>query len=197
MTDAPARFSRQSRPMFYVIGGASGSGKTTLLALLRQARPDIRWHDFDERWIGGGKQERQQLTQVWMKAALEHRAPFGLLGQCPLGEVLAAPDAPRLGGVRHLLLDLDDIERVRRLRGRGDGQATQDTLNWAAWLRVHQVLPDWRPDVLKEESWPEMRWERWLGREAPDWPGQTLNATGLTPLECTERVLDWLGTEAS
>lgn len=181
--------------MFYVIGGASGSGKTTLLPLLREKRPDIAWHDFDERWVGGGKHERQQLTQVWMEAALEHGTPFGLLGQCPLGEVLAVPDAPRLGGVRHLLLDLDDVERVRRLRGRGDGQATQDTLNWAAWLRVHQVLPDWRPDVLTDGGWPEMRWERWLGRENIEWPGRTLNATGLTPPECAKRVLCWLETE--
>ncbi|TSA87309.1 hypothetical protein FNU79_05345 [Deinococcus detaillensis] len=178
--------------MFYVISGAAGSGKTTLLPFLRQARPEVAWQDFDERWTGGGRVERQELTQRWIETALEHGRAFGLLGQCPLGEVLAAPDAPRLEGIRHLLVDLSDVERIRRLMTRGDDQVTQETLNWAAWLRVHQVMPDWRPNVLMSGGWPAMRWERWHGREADYWPGLTLNVSGLTPAESAERVLAWL-----
>ena len=182
--------------MLYVIGGASGAGKTTLLPLLKRSRPDVQWHDFDERWTGGGKRERQELTQGWVQSALEHGRGFGLLGQCPLGELLAVPGAPLLAGLRHLLLDVGDVERVRRLRRRGDGQDTQETLNWAAWLRVHQTLPDWRPDVLTEGGWEEMRWERWRGHPRPDWPGSTLDASGLTPDQTASRVLAWMDAEA-
>ncbi|MGI8747434.1 MAG: hypothetical protein ACR2J4_03645, partial [Deinococcus sp.] len=124
--------------MLYVIGGASGSGKTTLLPFLRWSRPDISWHDFDERHGRGGKHGRQQVAETWIQTALETTGDFGLLGQCPLGEILAAPSASGLRGLQHLLLDVSDIERVRRLRRRGDSLDTQDMLNWAAWMRVHE-----------------------------------------------------------
>lgn len=189
--------------MFYVIGGASGAGKSTVLPLLRRLRPDVRWHDFDERWAGGDKAERQQLTEGWIRAALTAGGDFGLLGQCPLGEILATPSAPELPGVRHLLLDVDDVERIRRLRERGDAQASQDVLNWAAWLRAHQAYADWRPDVLTENGWAEMRWERWLGQETAQqqtaqqqtsqWPGSTLNATDLNPQETALQIATMLG----
>ncbi|CAM3855211.1 hypothetical protein [Deinococcus frigens] len=94
--------------------------------------------------------------------------------------------------MRHLL-DVDDVERIRRLRGRGEGQVTQDTLNWAAWLRAHQAYPDWQPDVLTGDGWPEMRWERWLGRETVQWPGRILNATALTPQETALQIVTMLG----
>lgn len=178
--------------MFYVIGGASGAGKSALLPRLRQLRPDVNWHDFAERWGGGDKAERQRQTEYWLRAALETDGHFGLLGPCPLGEILAAPSAPALPGLRHLLLDVDDVERVRRLRQRGSPDATQDTLNWAAWLRAHQAFADWQPDVLTGGGWPEMRWERWLGQKTALWPGNTLNATGLSPQEAALQIVSML-----
>lgn len=177
--------------MLFVIGGASGSGKSTLLPLLRAACSSVQWHDFDERWRGGGKAERQQLLETWVQTARGAGGDFGLLGQCPLGEVLAAPSTPHLPGVRHLLLDVGDVERIRRLRARGDGLATQDMLNWAAWMRAHQAYPDWRPDVLMRDGWDEMRWERWHGRPGVFWPGFTLDATGLTLDQTTQRIVTW------
>ena len=180
--------------MLIVLGGASGSGKTTLLPLLRQTRPSVGWHDFDERWSGGGRLERQRLTEGWIQTALEHSGDFGLLGQCPLGEVLAAPSAAHLPGVRHLLLDVGDVERIRRLRARGDGLASQDMLNWAAWMRAHQAYPDWRPDVLTEGGWTGMRWERWIGRHVVTWPGATLDTTSLSPHEAARHVQAWLSS---
>lgn len=179
--------------MFYVISGAPGSGKSTVLPRLRRLRPDVAWHSFDERWTGDGKAERQHQTEGWIRTALETGGHFGLLGPCPLGELLAAPSAPALPGLRHLLLDVDDVERIRRLRGRGGAEATQDTLNWAAWLRAHQAYPDWQPDVLTEDGWPDMRWDRWLGQSAAPWPGSTLNATGLSPQETALQIVSMLG----
>lgn len=179
--------------MFYVIGGASGAGKSTVLPLLQRLRPDVRWHDFDEHGAAGDKAERQQQTERWIQAALGLVGDFGLLGPCPLGEILAAPSAPELPGLRHLLLDVDDVERIRRLRERGVGEATQDTLNWAAWLRVHQAFADWQPGVLTNGGWADMHWDRWLGQDAAPWPGQTLNATGLTPQETALQIVAMLG----
>ncbi|MBZ9714594.1 hypothetical protein [Deinococcus multiflagellatus] len=178
--------------MLIVLAGASGSGKSTLLPWLKAVRPDIRWHDFDERWVGGGKRERQQLTEGWIQTALHSPRPLGLLGPCPRGEVLAAPGAQHLSAVHHLLLDVADPERVRRLRARGDGHATQDMLNWAAWLRVHQVLADWEPQVLTDDAWEEMRWPQWQAAPQATWPGQTLDTTGLTPEQTAQRVQVWL-----
>lgn len=183
--------------MLFVISGASGSGKSTLLPVLRAACPTVQWHDFDERWQGGGKAERQQLLEKWVQTALQAEGDFGLLGQCPLGEVLAAPSTPRLPGIRHLLLDIGDVERVRRLRARGDGLATQDMLNWAAWMRAHEAYSDWHPDVLMKDGWDEMRWERWHGHPDVSWSGVTFDVTGLAPDQTSERILTWVAEAAA
>ncbi|SMB81698.1 hypothetical protein [Deinococcus hopiensis] len=183
--------------MLFVISGASGSGKSTILPLLREAHPSVQWHDFDERWQGGGKVERQQLLEQWVQTALQAEGDFGLLGQCPLGEVLAAPSTSCLAGIRHLLLDVADVERIRRLRGRGDGLASQDMLNWAAWMRAHEAYPDWRPDVLMEDSWDLMCWGRWHERPGVPWPGATFDVTELTPDRTAQRVLTWATNPAA
>lgn len=187
-----ASIGRYAAPMLYVLGGASGAGKTTLVPHLNRLRPTVRWHDFDSRWRwhGGTHRERQQLTQEWIEAALGHDGDFGLAGACPLGELLAAPSFSQLPGLRHLLLDIGDVERIGRLRRRGDGCDTQEILNWAAWLRVHEVMPDWRPDVLMQGGWEEMRWDRWVGRPEVPWPGQALDVSGLSPEAAARRVLD-------
>lgn len=183
--------------MLYVISGAAGSGKSTILPLLRASLPTVQWHDFDERWKGGGKVERQHLLEEWMQTALHAEGDFGLLGPCPLGEVLAAPSTPRLPGVRHLLLDVSDVERIARLRARGDGLASQDMLNWAAWMRAHQAYPDWRPDVLMDGSWHGMCWARWHERPGVSWPGVTVDVTGLTPERTAMCVVTWINGPAA
>lgn len=196
-SDAPSPLVAYRAGMLFVISGASGSGKSTLLPLLRDLCSTAQWHDFDERWQGGGKAERQRLLEHWVQTALQAKGDFGLLGPCPLGEVLAAPSALQLPGVRHLLLDLGDVERIGRLRARGDGLASQDMLNWAAWMRAHQVYPDWHPDVLIEGGWDGMCWERWHQRPGVCWPGATLDVSGLTPEQTAQRVLTWVTDSAA
>ncbi|MCD0162009.1 MULTISPECIES: hypothetical protein [unclassified Deinococcus] len=178
--------------MLIVLAGASGVGKTTLLPHLKGACPEVDWHDFDERWRGGGKAERQQVTDEWIRAALVTGRTLGLLGPCPLGEVLAAPSMPGTATVRHALLDVGDVERIGRLRTRGDGQDTQDVLNWSAWLRLHHHDPLWRPDVITQGSWPDMQWDRWLNGDRSEWPAPTLDVSGLSPVRSADLILRWL-----
>lgn len=118
-----------------------------------------------------------------------------LCAQSPLGELLAAPSAPQLGGLRALLLDVRDVERVSRLRRRGTPEhATQDMLNWAAWQRLHASDPGWRPDVLTEDGWSEMNWTRWADwtQSDPRWQVETLDTTGQTVQDTAGRLLRWM-----
>ncbi|MVN86098.1 hypothetical protein GO986_04900 [Deinococcus sp. HMF7620] len=92
-----------------------------------------------------------------------------------------------------MLLDVVDPERMRRLRARGDAQATQETLNWGAWLRLHRTFADWRLDVLMQGGWDGMRWEQWQTGPQALWPGQMLETIHHTPAQTAQAVLSWLG----
>jgi hypothetical protein len=80
----------------------------------------------------------------------------------PYGTLLAAPSAPKLNSSMAILLDCHDHERVRRLHARGTPHhAGQDMLSWAAWHRMHAIDPQWRPDVITQDSPAYMQWDRW------------------------------------
>lgn len=121
--------------MLFLISGASGSGKSRVLSELRPAVPDVLWLDFDGPQVppDPGKVGRQRRLEAWLQIILNAQGSgrtAALCGQSPLGELLAAPSAPRLDGVRALLLDVAHVERVSRLRRRGTPEhATQDMLN--------------------------------------------------------------------
>ncbi len=115
----------------------------------------------------------------------------GELSGCSDREVLAAPSMPAAALVRHALLDVGDVERISRLRTRGDGQDTQDVLNWSAWLRLHHD-PLWRPDVIMQGGWPDMQWDRWLNGDRSEWPARTLDVSGLSPARSAEWIRRWL-----
>lgn len=186
--------------MLFLISGASGSGKSRVRRDLEAQAPDLLWLDFDDPRIppDPGKAGRQRRLDAWLRVVLEAQArgqSAVLFGQSPLGEVLAAPSAPALTGVRALLLDVGDVERVARLRGRGTPDlATQDMLNWAAWHRLHASDPRWRPDVLREDGWTGMRWDRWAGWTAarPQWRVSVLDSTGQTAEQTAGHLLAWV-----
>lgn len=188
--------------MLFLVSGASGSGKSRLRRELEQSEPGRLWLDFDDPRIppDSGKMGRQRRLEGWLGVVLEAQArgqDAALFAQSPLGELLAAPSAQYLTGVRALLLDVGDVERVERLRLRGTPEhATQDMLNWAAWHRLHASDPLWRPDVLSEDGWSEMVWSRWTDWQGDDprWRVTVLDSSEQDAAETARLVQEWIRT---
>ncbi len=188
--------------MLFLITGASGSGKSACIPHLKRLIPDILIHDVDELGVPDGADAvwRQRITEKWILQALVYQwagHDMVLCGNTVLGEVLASPSAPALDGLATCLLDCHDVVRIDRLQGRGDDQATQDMLCWAAWQRMHAVDPQWRPDVIQDGSAPEMRWDRWHDwqRSDPRWDVWVLDTTELSVETVAERIATWVCTE--
>ena len=141
--------------MLFLLFGASAAGKTTALnALRRREIASVAMHDFDE--IGVPVRAditwRQASTEAWVRRAAQYQArgvDLILAGQVPLGEVLAAPSAPRVRAIAACLIDCDDETRVRRLQARGPRWFARctgdlaDHLTWAAWMRRHADDSRW------------------------------------------------------
>ncbi|MBX9399595.1 hypothetical protein K4749_40345 [Streptomyces sp. TRM72054] len=121
-----------------------------------------------------------------------------LSGQSPLGELLAAPSAPLLDGIAVCLVDVaDPVRRARlaeRAPGRWDPKAIDAYIGWAAWHRKHALDPSHRPDVIIDNSWPEMAWHRWTGWNAgdPRWHTQVLDTTNRPVTESVDQVEQWI-----
>lgn len=184
--------------MIFFVTGASGSGKTACMPELARLLPQAALHDFDEVGVppGAGKVWRQATTEGWLQRGLacaREARDLVVCGQAVLGEILACPSADG-ASIAVCLLDCAEVARVDRLRARGPDGCTQDTLGWAAWLRVHAVDPAWRPDVLRDGAWPGMRWERWAGwrRGDPRWGAPVIDTTLLSPAEVATDVARWV-----
>ena len=162
--------------MLFVLTGSTCSGKSTLARAIGSHLGDaVAIHDFDELGVprGGGKAWRQRATETWIVRALEYEdqgIDLLLAGQSPLGEWLAAPSAPMLNGLAVCLVDAPDDVRLERLRGRGPQppELERAVLGWAEWHRRHALDPQYRPHVLREDGWEEMRWDRWADWRAGD-----------------------------
>lgn len=139
--------------MYFVIG-ASGSGKTAVLNQLNL--PGYMLLDFDDIGVpqNADMQWRQSATEQWLVKMLKHydQAKTCLFGQMVLGEILACPSAQQLDNIYICFLDCDDTTRVARLQKRANMPITQDTLNWASWLRMHHHNPQWEQHVIKDNA---------------------------------------------
>jgi uridine phosphorylase len=185
--------------MIFFVTGASGSGKTACMPELARRLPEVALHDFDELGVppGATKVWRQESTEAWLRRGIEYAREgrdLVVCGQAVLGEVLACPSAPEAGAVAVCLLDCDDVLRIDRLRARGTHGATQDTLSWAAWLRVHSVDPAWRPDTIQDGGAAGMSWERWAGLARGDarWQVAVVDTTALGLAEVAAEVARWV-----
>jgi hypothetical protein len=199
-----SRYTFSNFVMLFLLWGASGSGKTTVIGPIRQNLPALAVHDFDEVGVpaSADKAWRHRIAEQWIQRALDYQAEGRhtlLCGQLPYGEVLACPSAPALAGLSSCLLDCEDYERIKRIRGRGGGAeaATQDMLCWAAWMRMHAHDPQWHPDVITEQGAPEMCWERWLGRQAgdPRWRVTSIDTSGSSLEATVDGIVMWIRQE--
>lgn len=148
----------------FFIGGASGSGKTAAILDLKKLLGDaISVYDFDDIGVpaNADKKWRQESTEKWLKILLKENKDACLLGQIVLGEILACPSAKHLKMVNFYLLDVSDMERVKRLKNRNTHGADQPMLNWSAWLRMHHQDPQWAQHIIKEDAWNELDFTCW------------------------------------
>jgi hypothetical protein len=163
--------------MLFLLFGSSGSGKTYVLDHLRARVERVEVYDFDDLGVPPRPDIawRRRATEAWVVRALElEEAGLDMLlaGQVPLGELLAAPSAPRLTAIAACLLDCDDVTRRTRLEARGPewfeqaGGTVERYLAWAEWLRGHARDPRHRLEVIAGDG--GLAVDRFSGWEAGD-----------------------------
>lgn len=178
--------------MLLYLTGSSCSGKTTLALPMAQRVRGLVVHNIDDAGA-----VRDAPSEFWVRRALEyqdHGLDVLVVGQAPLGEILATPSAPLLEGIAMCLVDVaDSVRRVRleqRQPGVWDASAVDAFVQWAAWHRGHARDPRYRPEVLVAGDKPGLAWHRWTQWSADDprWSVRVIDTTD-QPLE---RSLDQL-----
>lgn len=179
----------------YFISGANGSGKTTIIEALAKALPHMCFYDFDSIGVppDADKVWRQKSMELWIQKLLTAKQPSCLLGQIVLGELLSCPSATQIDKVHFCFLDVSDIERVRRLKQRNTAPS-QDILNWASWMRMHHLDPQWEQHVIKEKAWSKLDFSYW--DRLNSWDSITtvpiIDTTGFPVEEIAQKVEKWI-----
>jgi hypothetical protein len=195
--------------VFFLVFGASAAGKTFALGELCERVTDLALHDFDE--IGVPPEVdiawRHRADEEWVRRALDYQAEgtdLLLTGQTPLGELLAAPSAPKLNAISACLIDCDDATRVKRLQARGpewfDRTASDlaEHLAWAGWMRSHAADPTWQTDVIHDRTTDrEMQWSRWSSWRPndPRWRVHVIDASALPVDKVAADLANWIEEE--
>ncbi|WP_336158510.1 hypothetical protein [Amycolatopsis sp. VC5-11] len=183
--------------MLLVVSGASCVGKTTARVHARPLLGDT-YETAELSTLGpipavptvAWRQEQVEIA-VQRAIALEAEGRHLLLAgdPIPVGEALAAPSADRID-IAGCLLDLSDDAHLARLARRGEPSPANQA--FAAWLRAHAHNPGHLPEAVTTDAWPEMRWDRWVGRvPGPDWAMTVIDTSSLGPAEVGEAVADW------
>ncbi|MFD2468950.1 hypothetical protein [Amycolatopsis silviterrae] len=186
--------------MLLLVSGASGVGKTTARLHARHllgetfetaelctlgpipAAPTVAW--------------RQEQVEAAVQRAIvleaEGRHLLFAGDPVPVGEALAAPSADRID-IAACLLDAHDEAHLARLARRGEPSQTIPLhQGFATWLRAHAHDPGHVPEAVTTGAWPEMRWDRWVGRQpGPEWAMTVLDTSSLGPEEVGEAVAGW------
>jgi len=180
----------------HFIGGASGSGKTAVMPHLKALLEGTVIYDFDDIGVpeGADKKWRQESTEKWLQKLLNDGKDACLLGQIVLGEILACPSAKQIGKINFCLLDVNDFERIQRLKKRNTYGADQNMLNWSSWLRMHHQDPQWMQNVLKENCWNGLSFSVW--DQLANWDNvanvKMIDTTKLNLNEVATKVVDWI-----
>jgi len=185
--------------MIFFVTGASGSGKTACIEDLKKLLPEIKVFDFDDVGVpeNADKIWRQKSTESWLKKAIEYQnnnQDVCVCGGAVLGEILACPSAPKVERIAVCLLDCTDYIRIERLRKRDTHGIHQNMLNWAAFLRMHAIDPEWHQPVIKENSWNEMQWYRWHNWKRNDerWKCHIMDSSNLSIKETAKELACWI-----
>jgi hypothetical protein len=188
--------------MFFLVTGASGVGKSTVRRLIEPEFADVL--ESAELATLGVTPEwniawRQRMVERMVRRALARQRGgkhFLLCGDpIPPGEVLAAPSADRLAHLAVCLLDASEESQRARLVARGDDQSLiPHHVAFAQWMRHHVVDHRYRPDVILQNSWSAMRWDRWNSDEqvALPWSSQVIDTTQRSPVEVGTLVAKWI-----
>ncbi len=182
--------------MLLVVTGASGSGKTTAY---RALLPVLEYRCVESDQLGvppdADTPSRQRRIETWIRYALvEPGSDLVLFGGGAPGEVLAAPSATELDAIAVCLLHCDPATRRRRLLDRGAvGDDRHDHLAFGEWIYAHARDPTHLPQVITEDGWERMRWERWASWTAEDsrWSFEVLDTSVLTPEAVAQAVCAW------
>jgi hypothetical protein len=188
--------------MFFLVTGASGVGKTTIRKLIEPKFADIL--DAAELAMLGSTPKwsiewRHRMVERMVRHALDVQREgkhFLFCGDpVPPGEVWAAPSAAHLDCLAVCLLDASEKAQTARLHNRGDdSDLIPHHVAFADWMRHHVVDHRHRPEVITQNGWPEMRWDRWVGIAAnqPPWSSHVIDASEQSPTEIAQLVAQWL-----
>ena len=69
-----------------------------------------------------------------------------------------------------------------------------EALNWSMWLRMHADDRQRRQDVIRDDAWPDLRWDRWATwqRGDPRWQVWVLDTARLTVEQTAEQFVGWI-----
>jgi hypothetical protein len=188
--------------MFFLVTGASGVGKSTVRQLIE---PEFaRVLETAELAMLGDTPEwniawRHRLVDQMVQHALtvERRGKHFLFcgDPVPPGEVWAAPSAHQLNHLAVCLLDASESAQTARLLARGeDPSLIPRHLAFADWMRHHVLDHTYRPQVITQNAWPGMCWERWVGSAAGQtpWTSHIIDTSEQSPAEVVHLVAQWL-----
>lgn len=188
--------------MFFLVTGASGVGKSTVRRLIEAEFAEVL--ETTELGMLGSTPKwsiewRQRMVEQTVLRALDAQREgrhFLLCGDpVPPGEVWAAPSADRLDHLAVCLLDAQESAQTERLLERGDAAPfVSHHVAFADWMRHHVVDHRQRPEVITQNGWSQMRWDRLLGTDTiqPPWESYVIETSDLAPGAVAQLVSQWL-----
>jgi hypothetical protein len=188
--------------MFLLVTGASGVGKSTVRRLVTAdfkgvlETAELASLGVTPEWnIAWRHRMVDRLVQRAIDVQREGKH-FLICGDpIPPGEVLAVPAADRIERLAVCLLDASEESQRARLLARGDDRSLVDRhVAFAEWMRHHVVDHRYRPDVILQDAWSEMRWDRWIRDEQTTlpWSSHVIDTSDRSPAEVSRLVSKWI-----
>lgn len=183
--------------MIFFIIGSSGVGKSSVLPKLKKRQPSVNFHDFDDIGVpeNADKIWRQQSTNAWLEKAAKEKGDTCILGGAVPGEILATPCYKKYHPeIKICLLDCTDEVRYQRLIERQSYGPNQDIMNWASWLRLHCLMPNWQSHVIIDNAWQDMDFKE--VQDKMNWRGcfdcSILDNSYDSVEETCEKLIQWM-----